>query len=204
MKPKRKPEELEIIRPEGVLVKSFYDDETEEEVPFENSLAVMVYPLGARHLRRFSTQIVGILSTMSQVRVPKSATEEALYQTMLGQAIPTLMSEGFDLLQDTCVVGEMVGTGPETYEFVESERENALEEIPHWELPTILEAWVELSFGTSRKRKPWVKMLDNLGRRITRKKDFSITGLFSSSSDSQDTPSSNSSNDNTRTSPTED
>lgn len=205
MKAKRTPEQLEVIRPDGVLVNHFYDDEDDKTIPFEKNLAVMVYPLGAKHLRRFSTQIVGILSTLSQVRVPKNQGEEALYQTMVAQAVPSLMSEGFDLLQDTCVVGEMVSVGPNEMKFIAAEtQDNALDELPHWELPTVLEAWVELSFGTSGKRRPWIKMLNNLGTKLTKKKKFSITDLFSASSESADTRSTKSSTDNTKVSPTGD
>lgn len=131
---------------------------------------VRVFPLGVRHVGS----------------VTKAAEE----------IIPRLLSSGFDARSLATkegrsaawpsllpmIVGDMMKVINECVEGVDLEGDD----LPHWYLPPIVDAWVEESFGDAGKVKPWVDMLEATIRRVTRQ-ELGLWETLSKHASPQDT-----------------
>lgn len=143
------------------------------EVVFEGGYVARVYPLGFKHIRKFSTQIAGALMTLMDTKVPKKfaddpASAKAFQDAMFAKIVPYVLTNFLDLLAD-CVVMEP--------------KEVKIDDLPHWDVAKLAEVWLIESFGEEKKRLPWVAAMENVFAQVTgeRKK---MSEIFSPSSSS--------------------
>ena len=81
-----------------------------------------VFPMGVRHLRKFSGQ----LASIARVLVSAHGTQ----QDLTFEVIPVVISNALELVEE-CVVLE----------------KGAIADLPHWDLAGIVETWVIENFG---------------------------------------------------------
>ena len=134
---------------------------------------IMVYPLGVGHIRRFTDDITRIVSATGNIKVTKGASEKEIAQAFVMGLIPLVLTDAIDLVKECTVID------PPDIKF---------DELPHWALPDIAEAWIDQSFGDAKKWKPWVSLIERTITRVT-KKPFSISEIWSKSSSQTAIPS---------------
>ncbi len=143
-----------------------------------SEVEICVYPMSMRHMKRFSKSIVEALTALSSIVLPSNTQG---YGTQLMAAIaPTIMEHLFDLVVDCC----KVTAAPEGYKVEEID----LNDLPHYELPPIVDLWIEESFGEEKKYKAWITMVEKVLLKATGNK-ISISELLSQASSPQDTES---------------
>ena len=133
---------------------------------------VRVFPAGLKHLRKFSGELGGVLHLLVQsgdLREGQSASQ------FFAQLVPIALDHLYELIEDCTEVKPLV-TGESI----------ALEDIPHWEVPTLVMAWLEESFGEEKKWKPWVSMIETLVKKTTGQ-DRKISEIWSRHSSPPDT-----------------
>ena len=119
-----------------------------------------VLPLGFRHLRTFVNQITSALSVVGNMQLSSTSDPKKLGEQIMMAAAPLLMGDLFELLKE-CVV-------------IESPATLSLDDLPHWLVPDLVSAWLELSFGDPKKWKPWIAAIDQAMTALTRQ-PFSIS-----------------------------
>lgn len=134
---------------------------------------VRVLPLGFRHLRMFAKQITGALSVVGNMQLPATSDPKKLGEQILMAAAPLLLGDLFVLLKE-CVV-------------IESPAKLSLDDLPHWLVPKLVSAWLEMSFGEPKKWKPWIAAIDQAMTALTRQ-PFSISETVRSAVSAPDTP----------------
>lgn len=151
-----------------------------------------VYPLGARHIETASRDVaaVGMLilealkvkvdDANGHVRVDQGAISP---EKIISAAVPALLKNGFSLLRECIKID------------IGSDDEIALDDLPHWCLPPLVEAFVEESFGSKKKWEPWKRLIENMVRRFSKNPEFSISETFSRLSSQTDTTTTGSSTD---------
>ena len=157
-----------------------------ELAKLDHDRAVVVFPVAFKHLSRFSTQITSVLQKLAGVEVSRSASAEQKRATLVLAAIPLIAQELLGLIEATTVTGvvderdkfHMVPEGDEAHE--------AIADLPHWELPEVVEKWFDLSFGQPRKYRPWLAVAEKAIAKLTGQK-ISISEMFSKHLSSQDT-----------------
>lgn len=136
-------------------------------------IAVKVYPLGFKHLRKFSKNITGALLALLGGDVGKGVSDPvaraALGQRLMGQVIPYVIDNLLDLLEE-CVV-------------FQDGLDITMDELPHWEVAKLIEVWLTESFGEEKKWRPWVAAVENLYATATGSRK-SISEIFSKASSS--------------------
>lgn len=145
---------------------------TEVAIP-ETGVKVTVYPMGLGHLRKFSASLGDAVGILGRVDVSKDADEDAILSALLPQLVPYVLTHLTELVEE-CVVIE-----PD---------EITLEQLPHWDLPPIVEAWIDASFGSKKKWAPWLTAIENLVRKITGKEMDLLTKLTSAMPSSSSSP----------------
>jgi len=136
-----------------------------EAVPLPDSGATaVVYPLGVRHLKKFGSQVATVLAIASRTPFSKGADQKDIGAKIIGAVTPYILTSGLDLLSD-CVRLEPKGL--------------TLEDLAHWELPPILESWIEQSFGEEKKWRPWLAIVETAVEKATGKRT-SISEMLSS------------------------
>ena len=134
---------------------------------------VRVLPLGFRHLRTFASQITSALSVVGNMQLPAGDDPAKMGKAIMMTAAPLLMGDLFVLLKE-CVV-------------VESPPNMSLDDLPHWLVPDIVSAWIEMSFGDEKKWRPWIAAIDKAMTALTRE-PFSILETVRSAVSAPDTP----------------
>jgi len=132
-----------------------------------------VLPLGFRHLRTFAKQITGALSVVGNMQLPATSDPKKLGEQILMAAAPLLMGDLFVLLKE-CVV-------------IESPATLSLDDLPHWLVPDLVTAWLDMSFGDAKKWKPWIAAIDQAMTALTRQ-PFSISETVRSAVSAPATP----------------
>lgn len=122
-------------------------------VPTSLGVDAIVYPLGFRHLRKFTAEIGAALQAAVRVlgSVKHGSDPGDVGQAMLAQMLPYAMRELLGLLAE-CVVLDAKGL--------------TLDDLPHWDVPPIVRVWLLESFGEETKWRPWVAAMDDLLTRI--------------------------------------
>lgn len=134
---------------------------------------VRVLPLGFRHLRTFANQISSALSVVGNMQLPAEDDPAKMGKAIMMTAAPLLMGDLFVLLKE-CVV-------------VETPPTLSLDDLPHWLVPEIVAAWLEMSFGDPKKWKPWIAAIDQAMTALTRQ-PFSISETVRSAVSAPATP----------------
>ncbi len=132
-----------------------------------------VFPLGFRHLRTFAKQITGALAVVGNMQLPAEDDPAKMGKAIMMTAAPLLLGDLFVLLKE-CVV-------------IEDPATLSLDDLPHWLVPDIVAAWLELSFGDPKKWKPWIAAIDQAMTALTRQ-PFSISETVRSAVSAPATP----------------
>lgn len=128
-------------------------------VPLQCGLSVTVYPIGYRHLKKFSGLIGRGLAMLADQAGSLSGAEDGVRARVVMQSLlPLVLADGLELL------GECVDT--------------KLDDLPHWEIAPLAEAWVLESFGQENKYRPWLQAIENTVSNFTGK-PFSISETLS-------------------------
>lgn len=149
------------------------------KVPLSCGLTAVVYPLGFKHLRRFSKDVAGALAMLGTLRLPKEGDATSRSKALMGQVLPFALEHLLVMLGE-CVV------------FVDGDNKEVdvtMDDLAHWDLPALIMAWFEESFGTEDKRRPWIEAVEMAMTKVT-KKPFKMSEIFSNSSSPADTTSS--------------
>ena len=132
---------------------------------------VTVYPMGVVHLKRFAGQIATALSIIGKTQYRKGASQKEIGAQIAAAIAPFLISEAMDLLE-ACVKID-----PSEVKF---------QELPHWDVPVVVQMWLEASFGDEKKWRPWVTAIDVAMTKVTGTK-FSTLEMLSKPSSQQAT-----------------
>lgn len=127
-----------------------------------------VYPMGFRHIQRFGTALTGMLGAIGAG--PAAKANGKLGDAITAAVVPYAMANLMDLVAECTKV-----VGPDG-------KPVKIEDLPHWMLPRILEAWVEINLGERDKWLPWIAAVDRVASRLTGKPPADLKTLFSSSS----------------------
>ncbi len=135
------------------------------------AVVVHVYPPGLVHLEQFSTRVASILGVLANtdLRGLQGGASKVVVGNLLERLGPLILSDLTGLVRECCVVE------------VEGHPEATLDDLPHWHLAAVVEAWVEESFLEERKWRPWLEALERLISKATGQ-PFSISEMLSSSS----------------------
>lgn len=133
----------------------------------EGRAEALVFPLGVIHLRKFNERISKVITFIARnIRFREGATTDEIGMQIMAEVAPLMMTDLFDLLL------ECVRFHPNTVK---------MDELPHWDLPPIVEAWIDESFGTPEKRDPWKRAIERTVARMTGE-EFSISEMLSKDS----------------------
>lgn len=149
---------------------------------------VTVYPMGVVHLKKFSNQIATAMSIVGRTPIKKGASQKEIGGQIAATLAPFLLTEAMDLIEACVKI---------------SEKSVKFDDLPHWDMPKIVELWIEQSFGDEKKWRPWVTAIDRAVTKATGS-PFSILEMLSSSSSQLVTPAPTSSTAASPDSPTED
>lgn len=170
-----------------------------KEVYLEDfGLDAVIYPVGFKHLETFGGQIAGLtalivkngLNVDYQIKGEKPTEQEEeeitklMGQKIIGIAMPYVMANMMGMIKD-CV--KLVSKDQNI-----DVSDCRVDDLPHWELPAIIEAWIDISFNEPKKYRPWLEVVDKMVGKLTGK-PFSISETLSKLSSRADTPSETSS-----------
>jgi hypothetical protein len=144
------------------------------EVPIGDSIhqvTVEVFPLGYRHLEKFARDIAGLIVVASKIKPQAGQKEEDVNRAVLEGILPYVQQNLLALLAECCVVKKN-GTATK----------HSIRKLPHWEIPKLIQLWLEQSFGSKEKWLPWVEAIENLMMKVTGKKPSIIEKLSQFSS----------------------
>jgi len=139
---------------------------------------VRVYPPGFQHFELFSTRIaaaVGLIANMDLRGATTGSGAQDFAKRVIQQVGPIVLSDLLGLVRECCVVE------------IDGHPEATLDDLPHWHLASVVEAWIEESFLEERKWRPWLGALERLISKATGQ-PFSISETLSSRSSSPATP----------------
>jgi len=121
-----------------------------QEAAGPRTIEVSVRPLGFKQMGRFGDAINKIAP-----RIHKSGLDLGDLQTkgipiLMATIVPLVLEDLLPLIAECC-------SGLD------------LTTCPHWLLPPIIEAWLNESFGSADRIRPWVEVVDNTLERLTGK-----------------------------------
>lgn len=128
-------------------------------IELDDGLIGVVYPVGTKHLRKFSRQIGAAISAISTMRLPSLADKKRLEEWAMAELTPILVNDAFDILTDCIKVLKYDENG-------ENETSVPLEELPHWHLPKLATQWFIDSFGEERKIRPWIEAFQRISKAL--------------------------------------
>lgn len=135
----------------------------------DTGLTATVYPLGFIHLRKFTSSIAGVIFQLLAIKVPKDADQKAKTSIYIAQMVPFILQNALELFTECVKI-----------------KGGKLDDLPHWEVPPLIELWVIESFGEERKWRPWVTSVEKIVTQMTGK-PFRLSESLSSFSSSADT-----------------
>ena len=117
------------------------------ELTLKCGLKAKVFPLGLVHLKKFSKALTTTVMSIAQsMKLTPGANSKTIGEQVLTEALPYMTEDLFGLLTE-CV--EIHNPDPNG-EVI------SLEDLPHWEIPPIIQAWFEESFDDESKWRPWM------------------------------------------------
>ena len=180
-----------------------------KEVYLEDfGIDAVIYPVGFKHLETFGAQIAGLTALIIKNGLnvdyvikgdkPTAAEEEDINkligQKIIGIAMPYVMANMMGMIKD-CV---KLASKDQNIDVSDCR----VDDLPHWELPAIIEAWIDISFNEPKKYRPWLEVVDKMVGKLTGK-PFSISETLSKLSSRADTASKTSSTGANLAAPTE-
>jgi len=138
-----------------------------EKVEFEKFDAE-VFPIGFNQIKNFSETLVNALrAVFSKIDLNESDLDDSEKMKQVGIRIISLLSPiaTKDLLGifKECIV---IKTKPNKDEEEGDIIPNGIEQIPHWNIPPLITAWLEVSFLGEEKIHPWIKAVREIGGKI--------------------------------------
>lgn len=138
--------------------------------------SVTVYPLALRHARKFSRELIAVIAAVSELPakdLSKIAGDKSAAAEIMAVLGPTLLSSLIDLVEECTrfrpseeLAAELLAAGADAAAV-------KIGDLPHYDLPPIVEAWLEESF-LGGKWMPWVRAVEDLVQRATGSRpDFS-------------------------------
>lgn len=121
---------------------------------------VTVYPLGVRHFRDFPRQVDVVLGAIAKADMTTEVREllargaddtwrRAVGRKLMRVAGESILHEALDLVASCVVIEGEDGTRGSFYD-----------DLPHWALPVVVEAWIRASFAEEDKWRPWKAALE--------------------------------------------
>jgi len=139
-----------------------------KEIVLNDQVVAIVFPLGFKHIRKFSRDISGALLTLMNSQIPENIRDDSKAQKRLtDQMFQTLIPYAIDNLLD--LISECIKFKPE---------EVKIDDLPHWDVAKLIEAWIIESFGEEKKYLPWIAAVENIFAQVTGEKK-SISEIFS-------------------------
>lgn len=136
----------------------------------EDKLVATIYPMGIAHVRRFNKAVEDVLPKIA-MQVPLNHLGGKLdLSTLAPMIVPIIIGDLLDLV-NACVDGVDLTD----------------EKLPHWVLASIIQIWIEESFGDQGKVKPWIDIIDKTIAKMTGKNPQIWQTLCKLSSDSDTT-----------------
>lgn len=147
-----------------------------------------VFPAGVKHARKLFTRVLPILQAVGGFAKRDGEDEKAHATRVSADMIPLALNQAIDIISD-CVV--LPGKAK-------------LDDLPHFDLPPIADAWIQASFGEERKWRPWLALMETTAARFNGGEAVSMSEIWSRVSSRLATASPTSSKSDGPTSPTED
>jgi hypothetical protein len=114
-------------------------------------MKVRVYPVPYRELRKFTKHISdAIRQLQSGITIVKRAdgtVDPKTLKVLLPASVEVIIDNLLELVSTCC--------------------QPSIEEVPHYALPPILEAWLDENFGTEERIRPWVQAIETLLLKLT-------------------------------------
>ena len=131
-----------------------------------------IFPIGITHLRKYSKSVLAIIKYIWDEHKGSQDDPQNVAERLFihGDLIPIIVENGLNIVED-CIVVKGDGV--------------TFNDFPHWELPSIIEDWIRISFESEKKRAPWVKAIEMALKKVM-KKEVSLSTFFSSPSLPQD------------------
>lgn len=123
-------------------------------------IAAEVFPIGMTQIQEFSAQLNAIAAAVLpaiQSKVDDKAQQDAMMLQALG---PAIISHGLSL------VAACTKLSCDTYTMKQKKRGEGPPELPHWDVATVVDAWVDENFGTEEKLNPWRVVFKSVGSKI--------------------------------------
>lgn len=116
-------------------------------------IQVMVFPVGVGHIRRFNKAVEDVLpKILNQIDVSRFK-KDASIGDFAPMIVPIVISDLLEIVA-ACIKGVDILS----------------DNFPHWHLPPLIEAWIDVSFGKEEKIRPWVEVVENVLAKLTGKK----------------------------------
>lgn len=153
------------------------------KITLDGGAVLIVYPIGWKQMRAFGSTITNALGSVADVvsldpsKLQDSAYVKKLSGDILSKIGPYVALNMMELVADCCV-----------FEDKDIRKTISVEEIPHWEVAKVIDAFVEESFVGEGKLQAWTQAIDNIMKKVF-KTDKSISDILSNFSSDADTPS---------------
>jgi hypothetical protein len=141
-----------------------------------------VYPMGLRHIPTFMSRIGSLMMSVNIDPKALGGDQKAILRSFT-MALPMITSSCIDIFYSCCKATKF---DLETNE--PSDATAIVPDLPHYEMVECLQYWIEESFGSVEKLKPWIRMIETLIEKATGQK-MDLLNSLSNSSSTQDTPS---------------
>ena len=135
-------------------------------VDLPEGFSVTVYPLAFKQIKEFADKVASGIAMLTATSVPKASAgatpkqktqvEKVQNDMLIQTLLPWVLSNAVDLVEK-CVV-------------FPKDIDIKLQDLPHYRLPPIIEAWVEESFIGEDKLRPWMAVVEHLTEKVTGKK----------------------------------
>ncbi len=122
-----------------------------------------VYPMGVKHVRKFLERVLAIADAIGIVARRPDESERQHVERISAELIPFALKNAFDIISECVVLPDGA----------------KLDDVPQWDLPPIVEAWIYESFGEEKKWRPWVALLESALARFSGGEPVSISEMWS-------------------------
>lgn len=151
------------------------------EVETSIGICVTVYPMGWKHMKKFSNMIMTAFGQAATYvsfdpdKLKNEAYMAEITQKLIGTIAPFAIMNMLDLVEACTKIPD---------EFAQEGFE--VEDLPMEDVAKVVDAWVTETFDGEGKMKPWVQLIEKVAR-VVFKKEISISDMLSKLSLQQDT-----------------
>lgn len=123
----------------------------------KGKLSWQVHPVSLRHMRKFSLAVGRAVAAIGTLEVSKGGKLEDRARSVIPVVVPIVLEDLLDLVVECCVQPE--GQMPRM----------DIRDLPHWLVVPVVEVWIDESFGSEDKLRPWVAATERLLSRASGK-----------------------------------